>query len=414
MDAAISLIAHYIRDTRSLLRLRAVCKQARDCLPMESIVGMEMVRARRIWNGTSWYAPAFCIEYCAMVGTAMTDGGSHFWTWTYSEPMQLTRFDCKTSSSKAEFRTTYSVRCESGCLLWLHALGNDHVCTLSVVDESEPEDGAVILMVLKIAEPELKEIKRIELDPRRVLRKPVFGDENTADLFAHNRVFYAFNALFIMGRDALGVVAELVVGAGVESVTWYEGLKMDIACQTESFVYMANAKLGNIYRIDPMMLIPFVCAKITPRNACVQKIFGMINNKEEVSDFRVSCSEKSYVMYYRESEELVHYDSNQKVWTVLERRIHFQNISFIGEDAIVCILQNVREFRIYNIVTKCIVRRFMTPHVARASVLTQDVYWTVGFSMSINHIYHGLFSSPGHNSVENTFTCNEGFIVSLI
>ena len=223
-----------------------------------------------------------------------------------------------------------------------------------------------------------------------------------------------------MSNDALGVVAGLVgnvCNMNDEITRWYESVKVGIACRTECCVYMTNPELGNIYRFDANNHAT-VSAKIAPFQPTKQrKIFGQMA-MDGVTEFRVSRSETSYGMYYREREELVHYNSKQKVWTVLEHRINILDFSFIGEAALICIIHNGCEFRIYNTMNRCLVRKFMTPHVARASVLLPDVYWTVGFSMSIHHRDHHVLLAPPSSdataSINDTIECNESLMVSLL
>ena len=416
MDAAMFQIAQHVHETRSLLRMRAVCRQARDCITIESIIGMEMRQALGVWNGKSWYSSTEpMIEYITAIGTAMTDGGLRFWTWTYNDPMQLTRFECTNATSPPRFKSMYTVKCEWGCLLWMQAIDNNHICTLSVLDE-DSDDSPVVLIVLKIKGGQFEIVKQIEMEREQVMRKCIFGDEDIRDLFVHRRVFCANNTVFIMGENALGVVVRLADKGSEESMTWFQDMRMHIACKVGCLVYMTSAELGKVYRIDTTdkKQNPELVTTISPLQMMRHDdavFWQKKNTVRDVAEFRVSCSERSYVMYYKDKKELVHYNSSCKLWATLECKIDVLDFAFIGEDALVCIIQNICEFRIYNIATQCLVRKFPTPHVARVSVLSSDVYWTVGYSMSTHQRQHGRL---GLDAVDDTVACNNSLAISKV
>ena len=199
-------------------------------------------------------------------------------------------------------------------------------------------------------------------------------------------------------------------------------MSMDIACTTKRAVYLTNAELGRVYRIQlnggDKKQRPELVTTIELRQQARQNLkFWHKKNgaTAQVSEFRVSCSERAYAMYYKEQNELVHYNNCSKSWAVIECKIDVLDFSFMGEDALICIIQNIREFRIYNLETKCLVRKFTTPHVARASVLSSDMYWTVGFNMSTHRRNHGqLCLLDGATSVDDTVACNDSLVISKV
>jgi hypothetical protein len=98
----------------------------------------------------------------------------------------------------------------------------------------------------------------------------------------------------------------------------------------------------------------------------------------------VSDNGEHFLVHVNRLQSIFHVTSSTVRSLEPRLKLNFNGFSVIGNQAAVCFIRNSREYRLYNLKTKSLVRKFQFEFIPRFSLMGIDSIWSIGPLMSVH------------------------------
>jgi hypothetical protein len=381
-----TIIAH-ISCTKTLLRLRSVCKATKAQLPKHLITGIPLDLEGMFFNPESKIYSKINISEHEDVEGALAEDGRQFWAWVYSDPIRLMQYDItKDDPSISSFEMTS----DPNSFLWIKIATNGLICMLTASDD----EGPIFLSAFRQnQEMRLEMIMETEIKRKCVMTPSVFNEEY---LFSRNSIqCFSWNGrtfILLIPIDKEGRLSLMEIGT--ETHTWMSWLipcspSKRIGCirQVKHLIYIIPTRGCSVFAINlnaaepcPVFLhtLPKLpsSAQWLGRNAVIKQV-GI------ASMLDVSDDGENFIIHAQNLRRIFHLTSST-IRPLSHLNIDINSFSFVGNDAVVCFIKASPEYRLYNLKTRDFVRSFRFDFVPHFSLVGKTCVWSVGPAMSVH------------------------------
>jgi hypothetical protein len=387
-DIWVSVIMH-IRCTKTLLRLRSVCKAIKEQIPRHLITGIptELERLLLFNPHSTIYSKIHISEHEDIEG-ALADDGRQFWAWVYSDPIRLIQYDVTRNDARV---SRFDMTSDPNSFLWIKVATNGLICMLTA---SEDEGPIFLSAFLQNPGQRMELLMETEIERKRVMSLSVFNDEymfsrNSIQCFCWNERTF----IVMIPLDTEGQISLMEVGGSAEHkwVSWQIPCEKSkrIGCirQVKHLIYIMPSRGCSVFAINllasnpcPVFLhsLPKIpsSANRLGRNAVLkqQGIASMMDVSEDGENFIVHVQNMKCVFHLTKST----------IRLLVDRSIEINSVAFIGNNAVVCFVKASTEYRLYNLKTRDFVRSFHFDFVPHFSLMGAKCIWSIGPSMSVH------------------------------
>lgn len=383
-------VIHNMHCTESLLKLRLVNKAIKDQIPIHTITGVPMDLMRLFQTPvTTQHGIIRMADHEDIEGT-LTDEGSKFCSWVYSDPIRIIEFGV-TDGLPYEKNTTFIASPHLDTILWLKITTTGLICMVSTSSNADDDDPMILSVMRQVEGNEVLETIIVShIERKFIMRLSIFQDEPDEYTFSRSNLYcFTWNdRTFIIMTPLLkeGHVALMEVkNTDIKWVTWQIQCKGSryIGCvrQVKNLVYILTVQAQCVFVMD--LSDPF------PSPSFLQNLAGIPSNAKQqhkmiASMLDVSENGEHFLIYVQHSQSIFHM-AGSKVRSLEPRlKLNFNGFSVIGNQAVVCFIRNSREYRLYNLKTKDLVRTFQFEFIPRFSLMGINSIWSIGPRMSVH------------------------------
>ena len=387
------VIIKHISCTKTLLRLRCTNKAIKDCIPRHIITGVPLDLERLLWKPDSTYYGKIHISEHEDIEGALTEDGKQFWTWVYTDPIRLIKYDV---NREGEHISTFKMTSDPGSFLWIKIATNGLICMLTTSDDDS--DQAPIFLSVLSQNPEhdrLDVVLVTEVDRKLVMRHSVFSDDfhfsrNSIQCFSWMK--RTFIILIPLNKDGCISLMEINSSMHVEWTTWNipcEPAKR-IGCirQVKNLIYIVPARAGSVYVIDLSAPLPHPSFLHTlPEIPSYTQRLGKSATLKQIgiaSMLDVSENGQNFIVCVHNIQRIFHLTKTTVRPLEKQLKLDINGFAFIGNDAVVCFIRASTEYRLYNLKSEDFVRSFHFAFVPHFSLMGNRCIWSVGPSMSVH------------------------------
>jgi hypothetical protein len=383
-------VIHNMHCTESLLKLRLVNKAIKDQIPIHMITGVSMDLMHLFCDPvTTQHGSIRMSDHEDIEGT-LTDEGSKFRSWVYSDPIRITEYSAN-DSLFSEKNTTFTTLPHPDTILWLKITTTGLMCMVST-SFNDKEDDPLLLSVMRLSEgvEESETIIISHIDREFIMRHSVFQDEPDEYTFSRSNLYCftwnkrTFISMVPLHKEGYVILME-VKDTDIKWVSWQiqcEGSRC-IGCvrQVKNKVYFltVHAQCVFVMDLDDPSPAPSIFKILPGIPKSINRYQSPIASMLDVSD-----NGEHFLVHVNRLQSIFHVTSSTVRSLEPRLKLNFNGFSVIGNQAAVCFIRNSREYRLYNLKTKSLVRKFQFEFIPRFSLMGIDSIWSIGPLMSVH------------------------------
>ena len=386
------VIISHIHCTRTLLRLRRVCKSLQTQIPRHLISGIPTNLERLLFFKPE--SRSICkidvSEKEEDLECAISDDGKRFWVWVYSNPIRLTQYypDQQDDAAVLQFRMTGNLN----SVLWIQVSANGIICMLTT--PLDPDSESIMFSAYRsIPDEPLELVTTSTIRRAAVMRKETLNEEHILSRESIQCVSWESRTFVVMiPIDREGIIALLEIVPGNQWKMWQlqcGPLSSRIGCisQTRHLIHIIPTRGGVVWAIN--LIAPNPCPVHMHSLPVIPKAKIWLRRKEAIivegkaSSLHASENGNNFIVCSQNLQRVFHLTQNE-IRPLEDRKLDINNISFIGNDSIVCFIKGSAEYRLYNLKTKSYVRSFQFDFIPYFSLMGNRCIWSVGPSMFVH------------------------------
>lgn len=326
----------------------------------------------------------------------LTNEGTVFWSWVYSNPIRLTRFFAVSPpNTPKSITTTIKINSEN-TILWVNITDNGLLCLLTT---NEAHSTAMLSISKWEHGKAIKTISTTLIDPRKVIRHSIFSDEPIESQFSRKSLqCITWNTRSFVVMLPLDKKDEMwLMEIGSHNAAWMQ-LRLPhssdqpisrIGCfrHRKSIIYIIPERAGGLFVLDldsPRMCIIFRHdLPILPTTTVLRLGKAKLQQISLASSMDVSDDGENIVVHVAGTKQLFHLTKSTIRTLESRHTLDISGFSFVGNHAVVCFIQSSREYRLYNLRTRDHVKTFHYAYPSLLLLMGTNSIWSVGPTMSV-------------------------------